>query len=397
MVASTLVRTAEDPKGTAPRNTPAATESLLVTGDDRLADIITPLAAAAGQPLRRVKDPAEARARWQHAPLAIVGADIGDECLALGLPERPDLILCTTVAWISADQADASMLWPLAVKLHAEHVIAVPEANEWLLDRFTRSTRATTAAPVLATVAGHGGAGASTLALAGATAAAREGRSVVLIDLDLTGGGIDTAAGLGAQPGWRWPALAAGTGQLEPDRLLSGLPKRDGLHLVAPDPRNPAGPGTEAFERVLRAARMGADLVVVDLPRTRTGAAARAAAAAEAVAVALGPSPRAWEAARNVVAAYGLHTSRIGMVLRGTDRPKPEPAPDGAEPFDDFAPPVWGHMPVHRRLTGRLRRGRLPHGRTTRRLRALMTELGRTRSDPDTTRLPELDQAGADR
>src|SRR5699024_7972635 len=98
------------------------------------------------------------------------------------------------------------------------------------------------------------------------------------------------------------PALAAGSGQLEPERLLAGLPQREGLHLVGPDPRDRTAPDAEMFERVLHAARLGADLVVVDLPRIRTEAAARAAAAAASVAVAVGPSPRSWEASRITVA-----------------------------------------------------------------------------------------------
>ncbi|WP_051815498.1 septum site-determining protein Ssd, partial [Glycomyces tenuis] len=278
MAAPTPDRAARAAKHTGPQR-PAA-ESLLVTGDDRLAETITPLAAAAGHPLHRVRGPGDAETRWRRAPLVIVGADAAADCLAHGLPERRDLILCTTLPWIGADPTGTSMLWPLAIKLQADHVIAVPEATEWLLDRFTRTARDTTHAPVAAVVAGHGGAGASTLALAGATAAARDGKRVVLIDLDTTGGGIDTAAGLDAQPGWRWPSLASASGQLEPERLLSGLPQRDGLHLIGPDPRDRTAPEAAALERVLHAARIGADLVLIDLPRTRTEAAARAAAAA---------------------------------------------------------------------------------------------------------------------
>ncbi|WP_051393055.1 septum site-determining protein Ssd [Glycomyces arizonensis] len=375
MVASTPARTPGGSKHAGAQR-PA---SLLVTGDDRLAETVAPLAAATGHTLHRVRRPADAEPHWQHAPLAIVGADVAEDCLAHGLPVRPGLVLCATMAWISDDPTGTSMLWPLAIRLHADHVIAVPQGTEWLLEHFTRTARDTSPAPVVAAVAGHGGAGASTLALAAATAAAQGGKRVVLIDLDPSGGGIDTAAGLASQLGWRWPSLAARSGQLEPERLLAGLPQREGLHLVAPDTRDRAVPGAEAFERVLHAARIGADLVVVDLPRTRTEAATRAAAAASSLAVAIGPSPRSWEAARGTVAEYALHASRIGMVLRGGVAQRPEPAPDGADPFDAIAPPVWGRVPHDRRLPERLRRGRLPRGRTRRRLHDLMTELDRPR------------------
>lgn len=374
MVPSTPARTT----GTTEPPRPAA--SLLVTADDRLAETIAPLAAAAGHPLHRARRPADAETHWQRAPLVVVGADIAADCLAHGLPQRRDLILCTTLPWIGADPTGTSMLWPLAIRLHADHVIAVPEAAEWLLDRFTRTTRDTTPAPVIATVAGHGGAGASTLALAAATARARTGDRVVLIDLDPAGGGIDTAAGLAAQPGWRWPSLAAATGQLEPERLLAGLPRRGGLHLIAPDPRDRTAPDAETLGHLLHAARIGADLVLVDLPRTRTEAATRAAAAAASTAVVIGPSPRSWKAAHGTVADYGLHTARIGTVLRGTAAPAPRPDPDGADPFDAIEPPVWGRMADDRRLPERLRRGRLPR-RTGRRLHELTAALARPRHD----------------
>lgn len=365
---------------TAVKTAVSAAESLLITGDDRLAEQVAPLAAAAGHPLRRLTDPADARTRWQKAPLVVVGADAAEACLAHGLPERGGLILCTTVAWIGNDPTDASMLWPVAIRLRADHVIAVPEGREWLLDRFAGAARDTTPAPVAAAVAGHGGAGASTLALATATAAARDGRRTVLIDLDMTGGGIDTAAGLAAQPGWRWPSLAAGTGQLDPERLLAGLPQREHLHVVAPDPRNRAPLDPEDLERVLRAARTAADLVVLDLPRHRTDASARAAASSGAVAIAIGPSPRCWEAARAVAADYAAHAPKLGAVRRGTGaRPEPPTDPGTADELDL---PEWGTLPEDRRLATRLRQGRSPRRRTARRLAAIARHLSTQAPEP---------------
>ena len=362
MGAATVVKTAVN-----------TAESLLITGDDRLAEQVAPLAAAAGHPLRRIKDPAAARHRWQRATLVVVGADAAEACLDHGLPERGGLILCTTASWIGSDPADASMLWPVAMKLRADHVIAVPEGREWLLDRFTCSATATTPAPAAAAVAGHGGAGASTLALALAATAAREGRRAVLIDLDLTAGGIDTAAGLADRPGWRWPSLAAGTGQLDPERLLAGLPRRGLLHVVAPDPRHRARIDPDDLERVLRAARAAADLVVIDLPRHRTRAAERAAGAAEAVAIAVGPGPRAWQAARAVAADYAACTPNLGTVRRGAG-PRPE-SPVGPGLDDELELPEWGVLPDDRGLADRLRRGRGPRGRTARRLEAIARRL----------------------
>ncbi|MCC3764741.1 hypothetical protein K3N28_16920 [Glycomyces sp. TRM65418] len=362
----------------------AAAESLLVTADDRLAEMITPLAAAADHPLRRVRHPLDAAGRWQTAPLVLVGPDLAPECIACDFPTRAHLLLCTTMSWLGTDADDTSLLWPMAIQMQATGVIALPDADDFLADLFTRTARDTEPAPVLATVAGHGGAGASTLALAAATDAARDGRATVLIDLDHTGGGIDTAAGLAAQAGWRWPSLANATGTLEPERLLAGLPQRSGLHVLGPDPRNPAEVDADAFERILRAARLAADLVVVDLPRTSTKAAVRAAAAARSIAVALGPGTRSWEAARSVTAAYGLHNAHLGVVLRGEADPRPAGVGwDGPREADWFEPPVWGTVPSDRRLPVLLRQGRVPRGRVGRGIRELTTELSRPRSRGD--------------
>lgn len=361
----------------APTTTTAApaAESLLVTADDHLAETITPLAAAAGHPLHRVRHPLDAESRWQQAPMVLVGPDLAPDCIACDLPARDNLILCTTMAWLGADPADTSLLWPMAIQMRATGVVALPDARDWLLDQFTRTVRDTEPAPVIAAVAGHGGAGASTLALAAAADAARDGRKAVLIDLDHTGGGIDTAAGLAAQPGWRWPSLAHATGPLAPERLLAGLPQRGGLHVIGPDSRNPAEVDAEVFDRVLRAARLAADLVVIDLPRARTEAAVRAAAAARSIAVVLGPGPRSWEAARSVTAAYGLHNPNLGVILRGeTGTAGPEPST-----ADRTAPPVRGAVPTDRRLPALLRQGRFPRGRLGRGIHDLAAELGRPR------------------
>jgi secretion/DNA translocation related CpaE-like protein len=375
-MAATLDRTAS----TSGR-TPAAagTESLLITGDDRLAEAVAPLAAAAGHPLHRADHPLDAAARWQRAPIVLVGPDLAPECIACDFPARDRLVLCTTMAWLGADPADTSMLWPLAIQMRATGVVALPDARDWLIDLFTRTVRDAEPAPVVAHVAGHGGAGASTLALASAQVAARGGGRTVLIDLDHTGGGIDAAAGLAAQPGWRWPSLA-NAGLLEPEGLLGGLPQRGGLHLVGPDPRNPAEVDADAFEQVLRAARLAADLVVVDLPRARTEAAARAAAAARSIAVTLGPGPRSWEAARSVTAAYGLHNPHLGVVLRGeAETPPAGAAWDGPREADWADPPVWGAVPTDRRLPSLLRQGKVPRGRLGRGIHELTAELARAR------------------
>jgi secretion/DNA translocation related CpaE-like protein len=374
-----------------------AVESLLVTTDDRLAEAIAPLAATAGHPLRRVHHPRDAAGHWQRAPLVLVGPDLAPECIACQFPARGPILMCTTMSWLGGDADDTSLLWPMAIQMQATSVVALPDANDFLTDLLIRTVLDVEPAPVIATVAGHGGAGASTLALAAATDSARDDRKTVLIDLDHTGGGIDTAAGLAAQSGWRWPSLANGTGPIDPERLLGGLPKRGGLHLIAPDPRNPAEVSATAFDRVLRAARLAADLVVVDLPRTRTDASASAAVAARSIAVALGPGIRSWEAARCVTAAYGLHSAHLGVVLRGDARQRPAGVTwDGPREADWLEPPVWGSVPTDRRLPVLLRQGRVPRGKVGRGIRDLTEALSAPRSRGDLA-LHGVERSGAAR
>src|SRR5687768_4559942 len=101
-----------------------AAESLLVTADDRLAEMIAPLAAAAGHPLRRVRHPLDAAGRWQRAPVVLVGPDLAPECIACDFSTRDQLLLCTTMSWLGTDTEDTSLLWPMAIQMQATGVIA---------------------------------------------------------------------------------------------------------------------------------------------------------------------------------------------------------------------------------------------------------------------------------
>ena len=62
-----------------------------------------------------------------------------------------------------------------------------------------------------------GGLGSSTLAAA--LAGAWSKRAPLLVDLDLTGGGIDVTCGIDHVEGLRWPDLNAVRGVVDPDLL----------------------------------------------------------------------------------------------------------------------------------------------------------------------------------
>lgn len=69
-----------------------------------------------------------------------------------------------------------------------------------------------------------GGAGASTIAASLALAALRCGRTVAVVDLDATGGGLDVVFGIEREPGVRWSAVAGADGELDGAALFDALP-----------------------------------------------------------------------------------------------------------------------------------------------------------------------------
>lgn len=112
---------------------------------------------------------------------------------------------------------------------------------------------------VLGVVGGSGGVGASSFA---AVAAAVRGESV-LLDLDVTGAGMDVTLGIEAAPGARWSGLRVAGGRLDPGALFEGLPRWGPVAVLGADvpELDPS-----AVLQVLEAAA-GAAPVVVDLPR----------------------------------------------------------------------------------------------------------------------------------
>lgn len=108
-------------------------------------------------------------------------------------------------------------------------------------------------------VGGSGGVGASTFAAVLSLVAAPS----VLVDLDVSGGGIDVVLGVEQVPGARWSGLHLEGGRLDPAALENGLPRAGPTAVLAADTAtlDPA-----AVLQVLDAASaLGS--VVLDLPR----------------------------------------------------------------------------------------------------------------------------------
>ncbi len=165
--------------------------------------------------------------------------------------------------------------------------------------------------PVLGVVGGSGGVGASTFA---AVLAATAGRST-LVDIDVTGGGIDVLLGIEDVAGARWSGLRLGGGRLEPALLCEGLPRWGPVSVLAAD----IEPTVGAVRQVLdAAAELGP--VVVDLGRTSVGPRGVAVSRCALVLLLAAAEVRGLSAARAVAA--GLSDVPVGLVVRhGTVTP----------------------------------------------------------------------------
>lgn len=140
-------------------------------------------------------------------------------------------------------------------------VIVLPEGSRRLAELFVGASRAT----FLHVLGGAGGVGASTLAAGLAGAAAREGRSVALVELDPLGGGLDLLLGAERCPGWRWDALQGARGEL--GDLRAHLPEHGGVTVVSLARSDRQPPGEEAARAVLESLGRSVDVVVCDLGR----------------------------------------------------------------------------------------------------------------------------------
>lgn len=119
---------------------------------------------------------------------------------------------------------------------------------------------------VTAVVGASGGLGASTLALAVGRRLAATGPPSVVVDLDLSRGGLEVTAGIEHLPGRRWDDLRHARGHLSPEALLSVLPAEDGCAVLSARGGAPPGVPAEAAADVVASLLTGPARVVLDLP-----------------------------------------------------------------------------------------------------------------------------------
>ncbi|GAA2232537.1 MULTISPECIES: septum site-determining protein Ssd [Kitasatospora] len=281
---------------------------LIVTEDESLAENLLRLCVAAGTDPHLLCGVPPSRDLWENAPLVLVGDDQAERCAALG--RRAGVLL------LGLDLDDCEV-WVRAVRLGAEHVLFLPDAQAWLLDRIADAAEGVgPPALTVAVLGGRGGAGASTLACALAITAARTGHRTMLIDADPLGGGLDVLLGGEGAGGLRWPDLAASRGRVNGAELARALPELHRLAALSWDRGDTLAVPPEAMRSVVAAARRRGGLVVLDLPRHLDSAAGQALEQADTGLLVVPAELRAMAAADRVASAARMRLSDLRAVVR---------------------------------------------------------------------------------
>jgi len=328
--------------------------TVVMTEDEDLLDDVVRLAAAAGGELERVPDAAALRRRWPGAGLVLLDEAAARAAASVRLTRRDGVVLVCR-------GEPASTVWERAVTVGAEHVVSLPEGEDWLVGALSDAADRRSEGPgrVVSVVGGRGGAGASVLAAAIAVRAREEGTRVLLVDCDPLGGGLDLVAGAEELEGLRWGGLAlggGGGGRVGAASLHEALPSPDGMLTVLSCDRAGAGPDPGAAVAVIEAGRRAGEVVVCDLPRHAGDTALAVAEAADLVVLVVPAEVRAVAAAARVAEPLADRGLPLRLVVRG-------PAPGGLD-GDDVAHALGVELLVsvapEPGLAAALDRGRVP-------------------------------------
>ncbi|MET9733518.1 septum site-determining protein Ssd [Streptomyces sp. NPDC006458] len=319
---------------------------LIVTEDAELLDDLLRLCAAAGAtPEVHPAVPAR-RGGWEAAPLVLVGDDAARR--VRGAARRRGVVL------VGRDQDDSGV-WRRAVEIGADHVLMLPDGEQWLVDRIADVAEGVgRPALTVGVIGGRGGAGASTLACALAVTSAHEGVRTLLVDADPLGGGLDVLLGGETTVGLRWPAFAGSRGRVGSGALEESLPELHSLRVLSWDRGDRVAVPPQAVRAVLAAARRRGGTVVVDLPRRFDESVAEALSQLDVGILVVPAELRAVAAAGRVTAAFGMVLRDLRVAVRGPYAP----GLDEREVARLLGLPLIGEVPVESAL---LR----PHGRKT--------------------------------
>lgn len=321
---------------------------LLVTEEPALAAEVQRSAAGAGVRVEVRGWSGEALARWPGAAVVLVGDDAA-EAVAATAPRRREGVhlLCRGAPGPEAFRA--------AVEVGAEGVYAVAEARAHLADLLQEHTTVRAPGRVVALLPGSGGAGATTSVAAVAQAAVRDGSRVVALDCDPWGPGLDRVLGADETTGLGWREIVASPGRIAPASLAEGVPRHDGVGVVA-GAREALS--ASVVRDVVEAARRSHDLVLLDLPRGAPGLVGDLLGHVDLTLLVVRPTLAGVAAAARQVALHASVTTELGLVVRGR----------GIGPHavaEAVGASVLAHLPDHPRVeeTVDLGLGPLPHGR----------------------------------
>lgn len=321
---------------------------LLVSSDADLIDDVLRLAAANEIEIHLATDAESARSRWQLAPLVLVGADVGIDVAAARMTRRRDVVLVT--------REPSTDTWQHAVALGAEHVVSLPEAERWLIDRLADTGEGPTREGRIVSVIGSGaGAGASTFASTLALGSSSRHLRTLLVDLDPLGGGLDILLGIEDAPGVRWSDLAETRGRLGAQSLHESLPSCEGLSVLSWGRDGPTSLTIEAMSAVLDAAARGFDLVVVDLPRHLDACAELVLSRSNVCLLVTGNRVRATAAAARLLSVLEGRSSAVRLVVRMDPKGLRDEAVEAA-----LGVPVLARLPLNSAMAGRSDEGEPP-------------------------------------
>jgi len=286
---------------------------LIVTEDAELLDDLLRLCAAAGARPEVHPQVPRHRGSWEAAPLVIVGDDAARRVQQAA--RRRGVVL------VGRDQDDPGV-WRRAVEIGADHVLLLPDGEQWLVDRIADVAEGVgRPALTVGVMGGRGGAGASSLACALAVTSAREGTRTLLVDADPLGGGLDVLLGGETTEGLRWPAFAASRGRVGGGALEESLPRLHALRVLSWDRGDAVAVPPQAIRAVLAAARRRGGAVVVDLPRRVDEGVAEVLAQVDVGVLVVPAELRAIAAAQRVASAVGMVLGDLRIAVRGPYAP----------------------------------------------------------------------------
>lgn len=293
---------------------------LTLVADPALRAEVDRVAAAAGLPsVHSDNHGAPNRGAWTGAAAVVVDAHGAGQCLATGLRRRPHVI----VVCASPPRDDD---WHTAISVGAQQVLTLPADDGQLVRALVEAADSAVEpgrlGPVVAVLAGRGGAGASLFSAALALSA----ESALLVDADPASGGIDLLLGSERQSGLRWPDLALEGGRLGYAAIRDALPMHRTVSVLSGG-REYCEPGLGALVAVLEAGRRGGVTVVCDLPAGNTDIAHVALDTADLVVLVTPGDVRSCAATSAIAPVVVAVNPNVGLVVRG-------PAPGGLRAAD---------------------------------------------------------------